>query len=100
MTGSIDRGDAIVYESYDKCRPIRENDVIVFSYNGKQTVHRVVEIHDINGQRQYITKGDANTDIDDGFRTDGDIIGLVHVKMLYIGYPSLWLREVFNKKSG
>ncbi len=100
MTGSIDRGDAIVYESYDTCRPIQENDVIVFSYNGKKTVHRVVEIHDINGQRQYITKGDANTDIDDGFRTDGDIIGLVHVKILYIGYPSLWLREAFNKNSG
>ena len=97
MTGEINRGDAVVFESYDDCREIRENDVIVFTEGNKRVVHRVVAIVNENGQRRYVTKGDANEDIDLGFRTDEDIVGLVHFKVLYIGYPSLWLREIFNK---
>ncbi len=97
MTGEIDRGDAIIYEEYEKSREIKENDIIVFSYNGQRTVHRVEKIVTENGVRQYITKGDANEGTDPGYRTDADIVGLVHLKISYIGYPSLWLTEAFNK---
>lgn len=97
MSGNINRGDAVVYESYEHSGQIKENDVIVFKESNRRVVHRVVDINTVNGQRQYITKGDANEGIDAGFRTDGDIIGVVRFKVLYIGHPSLWLREILRK---
>lgn len=97
MSREINVGDAIVYEDYAYCDEIKENDIIVFSKDGKKNfVHRVIEINTIDGQKQYITKGDANEDPDAGFVTDGQIVGVVRFKVLYIGYPSLWLREIFD----
>lgn len=97
MTGEINVGDAIVYEDYDYCDSLKENDIIVFSKNGStMVVHRIVEVNTENSQRQYITKGDANEDADLGFVTDDQIIGVVRFKVLYIGYPSLWLRKIFE----
>lgn len=98
MTGEINTGDAVVYESYEHYGKITENDVIVFEENDRRVVHRVVTINTINGQTQYITKGDANEGVDPGFRTDGDIVGVVRFKVSYLGYPSLWLREIFNNR--
>ena len=96
MTGQINRGDAVVYEQYEHCEDIEENDVIIFEENNRQVVHRVVAINNVNGQRQYITKGDYNEGVDSGFRTDSDVVGIVRFKVLYIGYPSLWLRKIIN----
>ena len=96
MTGEINKGDAVIYEAYEHCDKIQENDIIVFEEGDRQVVHRVVRIETVNGQRQYTTQGDANEGVDPGYRTDGQIVGVVRMKVLYIGYPSLWLREIFN----
>ena len=96
MSGEIERGDAVIFEQYRYCDQIEENDVIVFEENGRQVVHRVVEIQTVNGQRQYITQGDANDGPDAGFRTDSHVIGLVRGKVLYVGFPTLWLHQTFN----
>ena len=60
-------------------------------------IHRVVDIQIINGQTRYFTKGDANAAEDVGFIFDSDIIGLVNFKIPYVGYPTLWLRSLFNR---
>ena len=100
MTGEINRGDAVVYESYEHCGEIQKGDIIVYEENNRRIVHRVVAINVENGQRQYITRGDANDGNDVGYRTDANIVGVVRFKVIYIGYPSLWLRELFNGKEG
>ncbi len=100
MANEISPGDAVVYESYEHCGEIQEGDVIVFEENNRRVVHRVVEINTVNGQRQYITKGDANDGVDAEYRTDSHIIGVVRFKVLYIGYPSLWLNQIINSKKG
>lgn len=97
MTGELNVGDAVVYEQYEHHGEIQENDVIIFEEGNRQVVHRVVRIDTVNGQRQYITKGDANDGVDYGYRTDESIVGVVKFKIIYIGYPSLWLREIFRK---
>ena len=98
METEIHVGDAVVFEDYeDYGKEAKINDVIVFSKDGKRRiVHRIVDINTIDGQKQYITKGDANEDNDAGFVTESQIVGVVHFKVLYIGYPSLWLREIFE----
>ena len=97
MTDAINVGDAVVYEDYAHCEKAKENDVIVFSKDGKtRVVHRIIEINTTDGERQYVTKGDANDGPDAGYVTDSQIIGVVHFKIIYIGHPSLWLREIFE----
>ena len=96
MTGEINRGDVVIYETAEH-HVIEENDVIVFSKDANtRVIHRVIEVEVLNGQRRYITKGDANDAPDLGYVTEDQIIGEVRLKALYIGYPSLWLREIFK----
>ncbi len=95
MTGTINKGDAVISEKYDN-QNIQKGQVIIFDYNGVQTVHRVVEIKNVNGVYRYYTKGDANKNMDDGYITENEIYALVKLKIKYIGYPTLWIRELFS----
>lgn len=95
MTGEINKGDAVVFEEYTG-QTILEGDVIVFEEDGRRIVHRVVEIEKINNEVRYYTKGDVNEDLDSGYRTQANIVGITHFKILYIGYPSLWMRSLFE----
>ncbi len=96
MTGTINVGDAIIYEQYDKDSVIKKGQVVVFYYNNMRTIHRVVEVKNINGETRYFTKGDANEKEDSGYRTAADINGLVSFRIKYIGWPTLWLRRLFD----
>ena len=93
MTGEINKGDMIIYEAY-KGQQIEEGQVIVFLHNDNQIIHRVVRIETVGNETRYYTKGDANSAEDSGYRTDADIIGLTDVKIAFVGYPTLWLREL------
>ena len=96
MTGELNVGDAAIYERYDE-QTIIEGQVIVFEKNDLVVIHRVADIQIINGQKRYYTKGDANDYLDSGFIYDSDIVGLVNYKIPYIGYPTLWLRGLFDR---
>ena len=96
MTGELNKGDAIIYEKYEG-EPVRKGEIVVFTKDGESLiVHRVVEAHQLDGEVHYITKGDANEDTDSGFITDENIRGVVRYKLPYVGYLSLWLRELFK----
>ena len=98
MTGTINKGDAVVFESYKK-QEIEEGNIIIFlNNNDTQTIHRVVEIKNVNGEVRYFTKGDANDKVDDGYITKDKIIGVSNFKIKYIGYPTIWVRDLFSKK--
>ena len=83
MTGSIDKGDAVLYEAYSN----QENLI---------WVHRVIDVKMINGEYRYYTKGDANENPDAGFVTKEELIGVTNKRIRYIGYPTLWLRDMFK----
>ena len=94
MTGYVDKGDAIIYQRYDG-KVINENEVIVFLKDNIKVIHRVVDVRVVNNEYRYYTKGDANMMRDDGYVTADDIIGTTGLRIKYIGYPSLWLRDIF-----
>ena len=96
MTGELNKGDIAIYERYDDGEIIEEGDIIVFKEQNKHVVHRVVDKSNINGETRYYTKGDANSEADLGYITDGDIKGVVVMKLPYFGYPTLWLRDLFK----
>lgn len=95
MTGTLNKGDATIFVSYDK-QKIKVGDVIVFKKNKMQIIHRVVDIKQINGRRVYYTQGDANKKRDDNYITDDQIIGISKLRIKYIGYPTLWVKDIFS----
>lgn len=95
MTGELDRGDVVIFESFES-QHIPEGQVIVFEKYNTTVVHRVVDIKIINGIARYYTKGDANEDNDMGYITNAEIVGLVNYKIPVVGYPTLWLRSLFQ----
>ena len=95
MTGELNRGDAAIYERYDG-EPIEIGQVIVFEKDNSMIVHRVVDIKSINGVNRYYTKGDVNEDLDAGYITASQIVGTVDMKLPYVGYPTIWLRSLFD----
>lgn len=97
MTGEINKGDMIIYERYDD-QIIEEGQVIVFLDGKSKIVHRVVKIDQFGGENRYYTKGDANVTLDVGYRTEEDIFGLTDIKVAYVGYPTLWLREILRRQ--
>lgn len=98
MTGEINKGDAVLYESADADDTFSVGDVIVFKRSNAKIVHRIIEVEKINGTTRYYTKGDANESADYGYVTRGEIVGKVKYRLVYLGYPTLWLRELFDKK--
>lgn len=94
MMGTLNKGDAVIFEKYNN-QEIEVGQVIIFDYNGIQTIHRVTDIRIVNGEYRYYTKGDANRRDDIDFRYNDDIYGLVKLRIKYIGYPTLWVRELF-----
>ncbi len=96
MTGELNKGDAAIFEQYDD-QFIAEGQVIVFEKSNSMIVHRVVDIEIINGVARYYTKGDANEDMDDGYITESDIVGVVDYKLPAVGFPTLWMRSLFKR---
>ena len=96
MTGELNKGDIVLFERYEN-QVIDEGRVIVFESGGSLIVHRVVDIEIINGVARYYTKGDANEDLDMGYITDADIVGVTSLKLPYFGYPTLWMRSLFKR---
>lgn len=95
MTGTINKGDAVVFVKYTD-QEIEDGDVIIFTKNNQTVVHRVARIIENNGEAYYYTKGDNNETVDDGYITDEDIIGISKFRIKYIGYPTIWVRDIFS----
>ena len=95
MTGAIDKGDAVIFRAYHD-QQLKKDEIIIFNRDNIKTVHRIVNIENINGEIRYYTKGDANNNIDSGYVVSKDIIGTTMFKIKYIGFPTLWLRDIFN----
>jgi signal peptidase I len=95
MTGTLNVGDAIIYERYDGGQ-IQNGQIVIFDTKGFKTIHRIIKISNIDGETRYITKGDANKEQDKDYITKKDIVGLVKLRVKYIGWPTLWLRKLFK----
>lgn len=96
MSGELNKGDVVVYEDYNG-QFIENGQIILFDRNGTTIIHRVVDIKKINGVYRYYTKGDANDGVDSGYITNENIVGVVKMKIKYIGYPTVWMHELFRK---
>lgn len=96
MTGTINKGDIIIYERYNPNKEIEKGEIIVFKKDDIKIVHRVVDIKKTGANIRYYTKGDANPNEDEGYREKDQIIGKVKFKIKYIGYLTLFVNDMLN----
>ena len=95
MTGSLNIGDVVLYEKYDK-QKLEAGDIIIFSKGKRNIVHRITEVGIFNGDYVFITKGDKNKIVDSGYVYRKDITGVVKFRIRYLGFPSIWIRSIFD----
>ena len=96
MANSINKGDAVIFEKYEG-QKLEEGQIIIFKKDNIITVHRIKDIQTLNSDMIFYTQGDNNQQKDNGYRTQEDIIGIVKFKVQYIGWPTIWINELFEK---
>lgn len=97
MTGTINKGDAIIFKQFDQKDKIAEGQVIIFkNENDTKIVHRVIEVKQVNSETRYTTKGDVNDEPDEGYITNSNIIGIFNFRIPYVGFSSIWMRDIFS----
>lgn len=89
MEPKLDIGDLVVISTWDS--EIEVGDIIQFNRDGLTVIHRVVEIAEEDGETVYLTRGDANNNVDDGFVRPADIEGRVLFSIPYLGWITLWM---------
>lgn len=94
MTGTINKGDAIIYKRYEKDEDVK-NKVIVFKRNNVMIVHRVIKVYTLDGEYVYQTKGDANESADNWLVEQSDVLGIVEKRVPFIAWASVILGEIF-----
>ena len=75
---------------------MNEDDILVFKNEGVIYIHRIVEISKKNKDITIYTKGDNNAMNDEFTTSKEEVIGVVKQKIKYIGYPTIWLSELFD----
>ena len=95
MTGTLNKGDIAFFEKFNG-QELEIGDIIIFKRGKRNIVHRITQVGIFNDEYVYITKGDKNKVEDNGYVYQKDIQGIVLYRIKYIGYPSIWIRNLFN----
>ena len=99
MYPALRRGDGIIIKKLtdEEKDHLKEGDIIAFYDNGVIVTHRIIKI-DKRLEAQYVTKGDNNNTKDITKQKKDDIIGIVKIRIPLIGYPSIELNDMVNKR--
>ena len=75
---------------------IKPGDIIQYSYPGGMTIHRVVEIGQLDGPKFFITKGDAEPTLDPRPVTPSQVRGKVVLTLPKLGWLSIHTKTVIK----
>ena len=100
MVPVFSKGDVVMYYVPDEEEKnnLENNTVIVYTKDNQYVVHRIVRNFKKSGKTLYITRGDANNSDDFTPVSTDDIVGIYTTSIKYVGYPSLWLNQLFNQQ--
>ena len=99
MKPNFERGDVVIFKKMNEkeLKQIPINEIIIYSVGEQNIAHRIVDKIEENDTVIYLTKGD-NNNVSDKVAVQIDQIKgkyVFHIK--YIGFPTVWLYEYFNK---
>ena len=92
------RGDAVVFKkiSQDELDQVKEGVILVFIHDNTYVTHRVVEIKEENKKKIYQTKGDNNIEVDKFVVHEEDVVGIVKLRLKYVGLPTIWFQDIIG----
>lgn len=99
MSPTIEVGDAIIIDkSYQKhLDKLKKGDILVFQIHNIMYTHRITDIKQVNGTYSIFTKGDRKGQAQDTWTvTNDDVVGVVKMKIPFIGKPSVWLNQIME----
>lgn len=91
METEIMTGDLVITREIDPSK-LKVDDIVAFKKDGYVTTHRIKSISEVDGQKQYITKGDNNNTEDEGYITDENIEGLYKHKISGLGNLAMFVQ--------
>ena len=91
MSPDIKKGDIVIIEKQKDYEDIEVGKVIAYKYENVIVVHRLERKIKDENKVYFYTKGDANKDEDSYPVTSDMIIGVVNLRIPYIGLPTVWL---------
>jgi signal peptidase len=95
MRPALDVGDVVIIAKVS-ADTIKPGDIIQFREpEGVTTVHRVVEIREIEGKRVFITQGDANSEPDANPVIPENVVGKAVFDIPKIGWAAIAVKEFF-----
>ena len=97
MEPNIRKGDVVIVEKIgNKFDRLDEGMVIAFKYNNVIVVHRLIDIVHDNNEYYFYTKGDNNAKPDGYVVEENMVIGIVNIKIPFVGLPTVWLNEMWE----
>ena len=94
MSPNILKGDVVVIDKTIEHEKIDVGEVIAVRKGNIIVVHRLINKEFIDNKYYFYTKGDANDDADNYLITDEMVLGVVNLRIPYIGYPAVWLNNL------
>jgi len=96
MEPNIKVGDMILVEKTKEYDKLKIGDVLVYKSNDLVIIHRIIDIKKENNEYIFKTKGDNNDTVDAWDVLERDVIGKSNLRFPVIGYPAVWLNEMFK----
>lgn len=95
MTPAILKGDVVVIEKTDgHFDDVKEGQVIAYKKDKIIVVHRLYKKIKVGNEYFFYSKGDANDFVDNYKITEEMMIGVVNVRVPFVGYPTVWLNNL------
>lgn len=94
MTPNILKGDVVIIDKKIEPSKLKIGQVNAYKYESRIIVHRLVDIIKVGNEYYLYTKGDANNGVDNYIIYENMLIGIVNIKIPYIGNPTIWLNEL------
>lgn len=95
MYPTFERGSVVIIQKIDKNYDDLEiGDIIAYKYENKIIAHRIAKIIEIDEERYFYTKGDANNNTDNYVVTENMIMGTINAYLPFLGYPTILINEL------
>ena len=98
LSGSMEpahKTGSLIYAREANVDELQVGDVIMFQSQNLQTIvtHRIVDIKEDDGGRQFQTKGDANDAPDAQLVTEANVVGKASFSIPYMGYVANYIQN-------
>ncbi|MCL2383482.1 MAG: signal peptidase I [Oscillospiraceae bacterium] len=98
MSGTINVGDIVIVRRLtdEEKNELEKGEILVFYYEDRVIVHRLIRILEVNDERFFYTKGDNNATEDGSPIPAYDVIGVTRFRIPVLGYPTVMLNRMMR----